>query len=489
MNHQPADRGMHRWFRPTRSELLLLAAIVGVYLLVAFWLIAAGAPLGHDESVYALKSRQLHLGGTSAWYWNDYRAPGLPLLLQVTWLVSGTEPFLRLTVWGFGAAGLVLVWILGRMLFDAATGLIAAAGLALTAPWLASSVMVWPDIPGAVLGLAAITIVLAATGPSRTSWWIVGAVPVALAAVMVRYGALFPIGIGVLAVIVWRRDVVRRSLPQYLVATGATVAASLAVLLIPALTGATTSPLSSMRTLQSENAFSVTQGIRDYAERAGFILGGYAGLLLIAGLGLGALYALRERQRRSAWLFVLAWMGATAVLLALILHGEYRYLSPVYPLVWLLAGWGLAETVRRIPREPSLVIGVVLAVLAPINAASSAGTETDLLAERFGDLRVVSRAIDAEHGYEECGVLTSYIPQVAWYTECVTRRFEPSPVLSSPFFAQPEADYLLLVTGGKRQPEGASLDAYMDVAGDVFTESGDPHGGNLEYAVVYELGE
>jgi hypothetical protein len=296
-------------------------------------------------------------------------------------------------------------------------------------------------------------------------------------------------GIGVLAVIVWKRDIVRRSVPQYAVAVGATVAAGLAVLFIPAVTGATTSPVSSMRALQADNALPLTQGIRDYAEQAGFILGGYAGLLLVAGLALGALYARHDEIRRSAWLFVLAWMGATALLLAIILHGEYRYLSPVYPVVWLIAGWGLAETLRRLPREPALVIGLVLAVLAPINAATHTSSETDLLEERFGDLRAVSRVIDTESGYEDCGVITSYIPQVAWYTECVARRFEPSPVLTSPFFARSQADYLLLVTGGKRQPEGDALDAYLELVDDVFAESGDPNGGNLEYAVVYELDE
>ena len=99
----------------------------------------------------------------------------------------------------------------------------------------------------------------------------------------------------------------------------------------------------------------------------------------------------------------------------------------------------------------------------------------------------MATAIDAEHGYEECGVITSYIPQVAWYSECVIQRFETVPVLTSPFFAEPQADYMLLLTGGKRQPEGESLDAYLGATDEVFIESGNPEAGNLEYAVVYTL--
>ena len=139
------------------------------------------------------------------------------------------------------------------------------------------------------------------------------------------------------------------------------------------------------------------------------------------------------------------------------------------------------------PAAPMLLIGAMLAVLVPVNAVAHAGTEVDKLDDRFGDLRVVARAVDDVTGYEDCGVITSYIPQVAWYTECVTRRFETVPVLTSPFFTEPQADYLLLLSGGKRQPDGDSLTAYLAETDGVFAESGDPNAGNLEYAVVYSV--
>lgn len=481
-----------KWWRrpgvmPSRGEWLILLAILAAYGIVGLLLIADGAPLGHDESVYALKSRQMHSGGTSLWYWNDYRAPGLPMVLQVTWLISGTEPFLRASVWMFGAVGVALTWLIARTLFDTRAGLMAAAGLAMASPWLATSTSIWPDVPGAVLGLGAVAIILFATEGEQASWWLLAAAPVALLAVFVRYGALVPMGIGALAVMIWRRQKVLRSLPKF-AALGAVVGVgSLSILLVPSITGAATSPFSSIRTLQSDNAFPITQGIRDYVRQADFIVGGYAGLLLTVGLVLSILYAVREQRHRSAWLFVFTTTLVTAIVLAIILHGEYRYLSPVLPLAWIMAGWGLAEATRRFPREPALVIGVVLAVLVPVNALGHAGSQTELLADRFEDLRVVSRTIDATHGYEDCGIITSYIPQVAWYTECVTRRFEEVPVLTSPFFSDDQADYVLFLTGGKRQPEGESLDAYLQATGDVFAESGDPNAGNLEYAVVFSV--
>jgi hypothetical protein len=288
---------------------------------------------------------------------------------------------------------------------------------------------------------------------------------------------------------IWRRRAILKSIPQYASLALFTAVGSLLVLTVPGITGSTVSPLSSIRTLQAENNFPITRGIRDYIRQGDFIVGGYAGLLLIVGLALAALYAIKERKQLSSWGLVMAIAVTTTVALAIILHGEYRYLSPVFPLAWIIAGWGLSETSRRMAPEPALLVGGLLVVLVPLNAAGHATFESDLLAERFEDIRVVSRTIDAVHGYEDCGIITSYIPQVAWYTECVTRRFEPTPVLTSPFFDNDQADYMLLVTGGKRQPEGEVLDSYLDATTGVFTESGDPDAGNLEYAVVYRLTE
>ncbi len=473
--------------RPSRRELLALLAILAVSGLVAAKFVAAGAPLGHDEAVYALKSRQMKLGGTSAWYWNDYRSPGLPLLLQLTWLVRGTEPFLRMSVWAFGSLGVILTWLIGRSLFDSRAGLLGAAGLSLASPWLASSTSIWPDVPGAVLGMAAITIVLFATDGDRVSWWALAAAPFAVAAVLVRYGALVPMGIGGLAILIWRWPMLRRGWPQLLSLASIIAAGSLLILMVPGVTGAATSPLSSINTLKAASDFPITQGIRDYIRQADFVAGGYVGLFLILGLVLAVLYAKKDPGLRASAVFVFSLTGATALVLVLILHGEYRYLAPVFPFAWILGGMGLAEASRRIPRETAMAVAVVLAILLPINALSHGDLEADKNDERFGDLRLVATAIDAEHGYEECGVITSYIPQVAWYSECVIRRFETVPVLTSPFFVEPQADYLLLVTGGKRQPQGESLDAYLGTTDEVFVESGNPEAGNLEYAVVYTL--
>ena len=65
----------------------------------------------------------------------------------------------------------------------------------------------------------------------------------------------------------------------------------------------------------------------------------------------------------------------------------------------------------------------------------------------------------------DCSVITSYAPQVTFYSECVTDIFRPT--LSAEEAVQRltgDYRYMLLLENGKRQPEGDDLDALADVA-------------------------
>jgi hypothetical protein len=69
---------------PGRAEWLWIGVILFAYALAAALIVKEGGPLGHDESVYALRARDFHDGATPGPYWEDYRAPGLPWLLRHT---------------------------------------------------------------------------------------------------------------------------------------------------------------------------------------------------------------------------------------------------------------------------------------------------------------------------------------------------------------------------------------------------------------------
>ena len=119
----------------------------------------------------------------------------------------------------------------------------AAGGVALTPPLVLAATQVWPDVPGAAVGLLAVALFVWATGGERPSWWMTALVPVVAAATFLRYGAPLPIAAGLLVVAVWRRRLLlRHPLPAIVTALAAT-AAVVAVLVVPRLTGAASAPL------------------------------------------------------------------------------------------------------------------------------------------------------------------------------------------------------------------------------------------------------
>ena len=75
-----------------RRAVVALGIVIVCYLAICISALAERSALGHDESVYALRSRDLQGGWTnlSGNYWRDYRAPGLPLLLAAVGRVLGT---------------------------------------------------------------------------------------------------------------------------------------------------------------------------------------------------------------------------------------------------------------------------------------------------------------------------------------------------------------------------------------------------------------
>jgi len=77
---------------------------------------------------------------------------------------------------------------------------------------------------------------------------------------------------------------------------------------------------------------------------------------------------------------------------------------------------------------------------------------------RFEPLRAAAAVIREEAGGESCGVLTSYEPQINFYTGCMTDHFRSGSTAAA------EVDrligrnrYMVLLRSGKRQPVGAEL--------------------------------
>jgi hypothetical protein len=444
-------------------EVIGLAVGIAAYLLVCLLLIREGVPLGHDEAVYATRARELLLGQPASGWWGVYRAPGLPVFLTLAWIGTGTESHLRLVVVIFGGALIVFTWLLGRVIIGRRGSLVAAFGIALTPVILSSSTQVWPDIPAAAVGMVALYIYARGLGLEAIPWWIVVAVPLLVAvSTAIRYGAPISLAIGLAGLTIWRLPVGLGSWLRVAVTAAGVGAAVFFTLMTPVFTGATT-PFSALVGLSE--GVPISQGFEDYWRlRSSLILGTVVPGVL--GVLAGIIGSLLDPEIRRRVLWPLGIGIVTFVVLSASVHGEARYLAAVYPWFWLAAGIGLSTLGRFGPKR--LAVGMAsLAIMIYGALALQLSDDRNRFNEGFTALRLAASSLDTG---ENCGVLTSYTPQVEWYSGCETIGIDRTSVVTDSPLLPEGPRFLLIVEGGKRQPAADLLERYLLVTtGEVST--------------------
>lgn len=442
------------------GEWLALAVIVLVYLVVVWLSVRRGPPLGWDESVYALRARDFADGVDPVRYWNDYRAPGLPWLGHLFWVEGREATLLRLLVAGFGLGLVGVTWLLARHLFGPRAGLIAAGGVAVTPPLLLAATQAWPDVPGAALGLLAIALFVFSTGGERPSWWMLSVVPAVAAATYLRFGAPLPVAIGLLVVVVWRRRVLRRRVVPVVATALASTATVILILEVPFLTGGRSSPLAAIGGVSG----GWFEGLVDFARLAHEVAAPAAVVLALAGLVAACGFVGSGGIDRGALLATVTIGLATALAIAVVLHGEVRYLAPAYPWLWIAGAPGLERVGRAIPGR---VRPAVVALIALVLAAGAIGTAQDRnhdAGEGYSALRRASEAIAREAGGLPCLVVTRRLPQVMWYSGCEAILFDMREVRLP---VRPgERTFLLFFEGDLYEPKGALREAYLAAVGE-----------------------
>lgn len=465
-----------------RSEVILVGAIGLVFALLCVWLIRKGAPFGHDEAVYAVKAKDLGGASTSSYLWSDYRAPGLPFFLRLGEMFGNHDYVLRLIVVVFGGLLVLFSWLIGRTLFSGRVGLIAAAGVASTPVIITSSASVWPDVPGAALGLVVLAVLMWSIRGVRVSWWVLLAAPLTILATVVRFGAPLPVVVGGLGLAIWKRDVLARSIPQLVVLITTTAAGVGAVLTMPRVLGTEKSPLAAISAFNEARDLPAFQGIVDYFTQYESLIATPSGLVLIVGLAWGAIAARRSNEARKAFLVASGIGLATMLMIALTLHGESRYLVPAYPWLWIGAAYGLDQVLSMMQqdlRRPLVGVAVVGMLLA---GAAEGAAAMRTRQERFSVLRAAARQLDVSTVDGQCGVITGYGPQVEWYSACLTAPYSLESVrLTGTGFPSEAVVYLMYVERGKRQPVSPLLDEYLESVTGECVEVGAPTGGPLRF--------
>lgn len=456
--------------------------------------IAGGGPFGHDEAVYATRARDFALGREPGSYWIAYRSPGLSLVLTPLWLARESVALSRLVVLLFACAGIALTITLAWRLFDGRVAVVAGTLLALTPGYLHASILNWPDVPGAVFGLAAIVVLVFATWGRRVSPWVLAVVPLAALATYTRYGAPIPVAIGLSIFALHAWPAVMRSIPLVSAVAVSTLAAIAAILFVPALTGSEEAPQHAIRARYLSSSEPWWTPAEHFSGQLDDLLGRPLLVLLIVGIMLAILAGARRLTAPVPLLAVSATLVLTVLgLVYTLAHGEPRYLAPALPFLMILAAVGLT-TIRQVVGTRTGAALLLLSVLVLAPRVHSEGRETmDLLKDRWTTLRLVSAQID-ERLSEDCAVVTSYSPQVEWYSGCRTTLL-PAADEGPPYEQRlartverldQEDVVMLLLEGGKRQPDGADREAAIASAQELVFSEGEP-GEYLGFAEIFRM--
>jgi Dolichyl-phosphate-mannose-protein mannosyltransferase len=439
----PADRTTNlRAESLPRGRAIEIAAVVGILIVVAVaaaWLIGQAIPLGWDEAVYASKSRSL-LTDTPSSTWAIYRAPGLPIAGLLGGALGFTDANLRAVALVMNLATLVLAWALARILWGPLAAVVALLTIVGAPVVIAQVALFHTDLPATGVLLALMVLVWYEfedrPEPSRL---LLAAAPLAALAFYMRYGSILPIGgIGIAAVVLWHRAMLRN--PRLV---GASVVFA-ALLFVPHLLESiahTGSPLGIITSAGEQvDTTEPTETAARYlswlpaqlAHRIGFVVMA-AGVVHAA---IVALDALRRRDltpaaRRYLWLYIPA--GITTAGLIVLSHPEQRYvLLPV--ILAIVAGAGAAAAgvawLRDRPalagRRKAMDAAIIGGLLVVAVVAGSVGVRRVVAIEHESDdsqwLPAVGRAIEADSD-GQCAVVTSVPPIIEWYASCAAEQF------------------------------------------------------------------
>lgn len=509
-----------------RHAAIALVAIVVCYLAICGFALAERAALGWDESVYALRSRDLQGGwaNLSGNYWSDYRAPGLPLLLAAVGRVIGVHvTSARLVVVLLGLVIIVVTTMIGARLGSWTIGVIAAALLVVTSAFVTTTTTLLADAPGAAFSLIAIAAYLADLASGRLRWCLIVTPVAAFVATLSRFGAPLMVAAGLFAAaVVWTPHVLRtrqwRLVAESAGLAALTAGASAFVLMTPTFSLKNgVSPADANRALVDRNGFTWSTGLSDlrsvvdpWSDAVVHLWSAPVAVVFGIGVLASIVAAVVDRTRTRIVVFglVSGIISALAVALSVgLVVPNYLVLSIPF---WALAsatGWEwLVRCVAAQARSSTLIRPAVLTVATALFFVLALGTASDARSshqalEASGrHIRAAATATGDTLG-PSCVLFARATPQSGYYSECLAFPFQEwkdipaadavgaavNPPVDRKNLGDPPYPTMavMLVEGVNRQPALDELSTQTDLFTSEIFSDGEP--GERRHTVVRVL--
>jgi 4-amino-4-deoxy-L-arabinose transferase-like glycosyltransferase len=508
--------------RSDRRALIGLGIVVVAYLGICIAALAERSAFGHDESVYALRSRDLQDGWSnlSGNYWRDYRAPGLPLLLSVVGRVLGTHvTTARFVVVLLGLAIIVVTATIGARLRSWTVGVIAAALLAVTSAFVVTTTTLLADTPGAAFGLIAIAAYLADLHRGRLRWCLIVTPVAAFAATLSRFGAPLMLAAGLTAAaVVWAPQVLRtrqwRLVAESAVLAVLTAAAAAFVVLTSTFSLDGTSPTEANQALVARNGFTWSTGLSDliavvnpWSDTAVHLWSRPVAVVFAVGVLASIVGAVVDRSRARIVVFGLLAGTVSALTVALsvgLVVPNYLVLAVPFWAIAAAAGWDwLASSLANLARPRTLLRPAAISIAAALFVVLAVDTANDVRSRHQSfeisgrNIRAAAVATGNALG-DSCVLVARYTPQAGYYSGCLMAPFQEwediaaaeslaravrTPIdrgrLGDPPYP---AIAVMLVEGVNRQPAVDELSASPDLFTSEIFSVGEP--GERRYTVV-----
>jgi 4-amino-4-deoxy-L-arabinose transferase-like glycosyltransferase len=467
-------------------------------------------PLGHDESVYALRGHDLQIGYSylSGDYWRDYRAPGLSFLDSWLFRLFGENDFVaRLPSMVLGLLLLFSTYLLAKELFGNRIAQIACVLFVATPPLTANSAYLLADVPGASISIFCVFLAfyLQRIGANQlfllSSIFVLGSL-----ATVIRFGSFITYGSGIFAASLYfiylnyqktniRREILKQ-VPVQIVSLF-----SFCWIYFTDFTSINGKTPYEANSQLSEGAnplnglMDLIELINPFSSYSQWINPLFGVVLLITLIF--AFYSLATKSAiaiQTATLLVAGILSLSLLVFGVrYVYGNYLALSAPYWVIFSAIGLNLihnkfierfsfdASRIRKVNLLSPLV--ALLLIYLPFYYYSSSSQNE--ASTRYG-VRAAGEAIGFESNGEKCLVLSSY-PQSAWYSKCLLGIWigirEQSATAGSAGLSFNEitrasteqfnkkrwtamrnyeniADYrkfVVMVTKGKRQPSGESI--------------------------------
>ncbi|MGD2061406.1 MAG: hypothetical protein PVF87_11105 [Acidimicrobiia bacterium] len=446
--------------RIVSTGVLALLAL-GLVVVNLIPLVLDGGGLGHDESAYALKA-QHWLEGTPETGWSLHRGIAMSGYGYLVLGAGGAEGGLRLLGLGSLLGLAVAAWMLGSGIGGRMVGPLAAIAVVSSPALLRRSTEFLSDVPASALLVACMVVVWVEFAErDRPSYRLLWMLPFAWAAFYLRYQSALSFALIAVAVAVLFREKARAAWKP-IVATGLVGLAGLVPHFVFA-TSETGSPLGILLyTADVAGREFFGEGLRDYFLLMGWPLAAFIGPIAVGFFLWWLVKARSIAAERTSNLFLMIPAAGQVVILGVVSHGEARFIF--FPLTLTLIGGiiGLFYVSQTWNRTVSGAVRIGLAVLLAGSLALSAAYVRRAVESRIVGTEPIELAGEEMRelsGDSGCSVMTSYLPQITYYSTCYTAPFrtqlEPEEALE---FLPGEERFLLLVEDGKRQPTGPDLE-------------------------------